>query len=340
MNDKNQPPLISNETSIIVRRGFPIIPQLLILGSFVFVLFAGYLGSLLTTPASMPTQPASTPDAIPLNSVPLAPLRINDVSIQAEAAFVLDVQTGQTLYEQNADAVLPLASITKLMTSLLAHELMADDTEVVVPLSAVEQEGSSGLKVGERFATHELGELALIASSNDAAHTLGARVGALLGDTDATAQFVAGMNIRAQELGLETLRFNNPTGLDISAREAGGYGSARDVSLLLAYILTTYPEIIAPTKEEATRVYNSDGEYHTAVNTNDVLSRIPNVLASKTGFTDLAGGNLTIAFDVSFNRPVIVTVLGSTRSERFTDTLTLVTATKAAIADYESPITP
>ncbi len=83
------------------------------------------------------------------------------------------------------------------------------------------------------------------------------------------------------------------------------------------------------------RIYNTDGEYHDAINTNDIVSRIPNLIGSKTGYTDLAGGNLTVAFDAGFDRPIIITVLGSSREERFTDVLKLVNAVQEAVTIEE-----
>jgi D-alanyl-D-alanine carboxypeptidase len=121
------------------------------------------------------------------------------------------------------------------------------------------------------------------------------------------------------------------TGLDISANQPGAAGNAKDVSFLMEYILINYPEILTPTQKASARVYNSTGQYHDVENTNDIVNRIPNVLGSKTGFTDLAGGNLTIAFDIGLNRPIIVTVLGSSREERFSDVLTIIAAVQKSI---------
>ncbi len=143
------------------------------------------------------------------------------------------------------------------------------------------------------------------------------------------------MNIRAAELGLPHLHFLNPTGLDISVTEAGAVGTAREISFLMEYIVSNYPEILAPTTIESARVYNADGAYHDAENTNPIISKIPNLLGSKTGYTDLAGGNLTIAFDAGYNRPIIVTVLGATYDGRFTDVQKLVDAVTAAFATHK-----
>jgi D-alanyl-D-alanine carboxypeptidase (penicillin-binding protein 5/6) len=259
------------------------------------------------------------------------------VELTAESAYVWDVTRERALYSQNADATLPLASITKLMTALLAYELVPDETPVAVSYAGILQQGQSGLATGERFTARDLADLALIASSNDAAYSLASAVGERLGDQDPTAQFVAAMNIRAEELGFETLEFTNPTGLDRSPREAGAYGSAREVSFLVEYILESYPDLLAATTEARDRIYNAAGEYHAAANTNALISEIPNLLGSKTGYTDLAGGNLTVAFDAGFNRPIVVTVLGSTRSDRFTDVATLVDAARTALSAETDP---
>ncbi len=181
------------------------------------------------------------------------------------------------------------------------------------------------------FEIEELSELALVSSSNDAAYALAASVGSLLGERDPASQFIAGMNIRAKELGLHSLDFKSTTGLDLSSTVPGATGTARDVSFLMEYIISNYPEIIAPTKKTSTRVYNNAGAYHLVNNTNEIVLDIPNILGSKTGYTDLAGGNLTIAFDAGLNRPIIITVLGSTREDRFSDVMTLVEAVQKSL---------
>ncbi|MEK7638847.1 MAG: hypothetical protein AAB388_01665 [Patescibacteria group bacterium] len=271
---------------------------------------------------------AAPPASAQVNTTftPSVPQKIEHVEILAQAAFVFDVSEQRVLFSKNADHALPLASITKLMTTLLAHELVAEDRQTTLSPAAILQEGDSGLSAGERVRIDALQKIALIASSNDAAYALAASVGSLLGEDDPENQFVTGMNIRAEELGLKTMAFKNPTGLDISVSEPGAVGSAREVSFLLEYMLTHYPELLESTRELETRVYNVDGDYHTITNTNEDVLGIPNLIASKTGFTDLAGGNLTVAFDIGLNRPIIITVLGSSRDGRFSDVKKLATA--------------
>ena len=321
-----------NDTPRIVKeRRVVIMFQIVILAFILVGLFSAYLNGR--------QQTAATSNAVNLDTAPLKenqkeiPQKISEVQVRGKAAFVWDVKNHRALYAKNADEALPLASITKLMTALLAHELIDNNQKAVISTRALQQDGSNGLVPGENINFQELNKLALVSSSNDAAYALAANTGALLGDKDAAAQFVKGMNIKANELKLKTLNFENTTGLDLSPSEPGAVGSAHDVSFLLQYILNTYPEIMTPTTKASGRAYSSDGTYHDLENTNEVVYAIPNLLGSKTGYTDLAGGNLTIAFDAGMNRPIIVTVLGSTREERFSDVLRLVKAVQHNIND-------
>jgi len=310
---------------------FPILAQLGVLGFIMLILY----GSWLFQPPKADSDPSYIRQNISIDEekYPLIPQKIEEVSLSAKAAYVWDIKGQRALYSKNSDSALPLASITKLMTALLAYELVSGEETFSVPISAIRQEGSSGLIAGEVIGLEALSELSLVSSSNDAAYAMGASVGSLLGEKDPMSQFIAGMNIRANELGLHTLNFSNTTGLDESLTKPGAVGSAKDISFLMEYIISHYPEIISPTKKEETLIYNTAGAYHLAENTNEVVTRIPNILGSKTGYTDLAGGNLTIVFDTGLDRPIVVTVLGSTRDNRFTDVLTLVRAVQVSISN-------
>jgi D-alanyl-D-alanine carboxypeptidase len=142
-----------------------------------------------------------------------------------------------------------------------------------------------------------------------------------------TSTFVHFMNYKAEQLGLTQTYFLNPTGLDENGTVSGGYGSAKDVAVLMSYILKHYPSLLVSTTQEKITVSSLDNRKIGAQNTNSVVSTIPGIIASKTGLTDLAGGNLAIAFDASFGEPFIVVVLGSTEEGRFTDVQKLVAAT-------------
>lgn len=319
----NLPPYIIENDKPSQKNKFPILLQLGILGIIMVGIFSTWIINNIFTSE----EPEITTKAVIVeNPEPTSvPQKINDnITVTAKTAYVWDVKNQRALYNKNADEPLPLASITKLMTTLLAHELFSENELVTISLSAILQEGNSNLIEGEQLNAEQTRELALISSSNDAAYALAASVGSLLGGQDPTSQFIEGMNIRAKELGLNSLKFKSATGLDLSETEPGAVGTARDVSFLMEYIITNYPDIIYPTQQSETRVYNTNGAYHEVSNTNQIVRDIPNLIASKTGYTDLAGGNLTIAFDAGMNRPIIITVLGSTYEGRFDDVLKLV----------------
>ncbi len=310
---------------------FPIFPQLAVLGLILITLFGGWLFDEDPTEAKTEIREALPPANE--KTYPILPQKIKEVALKATAAYVWDVSNQRVLYSKNSDQELPLASITKLMTTLLVHELISETEHVVITKSAIQQEGSIGLLIGEDLNIEELRKLALISSSNDAAYALAVSAGSLLGQGDSAGQFIQGMNIKADELGLNTLEFWNTTGLDLSTTRPGSVGSARDVSLLMEHIITNYPEIIESTQAVGTRVYNSAGLYHDITNTNEIIMKIPNLIGSKTGYTDLAGGNLTIAFDIGFNHPIVITVLGSTYQDRFDDVYTLLTEVQKSISN-------
>ncbi len=311
---------------------FFIVPHLAVIAIILFALF-----STIAVPKILALfEPAiDSPEVIVVKDVASVTTSVSPftgIATQAKAVYVFDISNQTVLYEKNSDEVLPLASITKLMTALLSYELVDDDTEVTVSTQASRQESGGGFRSGEIFKAKELADFALTTSFNSAAYTLADAVGRKLGTKDPVDQFVLGMNLEAEELGMTSLEFKNPTGLDISTVEAGAYGSAKDVSRLVEHIWLKYPEILLPTLQTHTRLYNKSGNYHESDNTNDIITNIPNLLGSKTGYTDLAGGNLTVIFDAGYNRPIVISVMGSSRNGRFEDMEKLIKASLTAVS--------
>lgn len=252
-----------------------------------------------------------------------AAVTIPEPDIEATSAFVWDIRHQRTLYAKNASAQLPLASLTKIMTSLVALQALGNNGKVAMTLEAIGQDGPSDFADGETFNAKALSDFSLVSSSNDGAYALAAAAGAALTkDSNSTSSFVSAMNARAEELGLSQTYFVNPTGLDENNLESGSYGSARDMAFLMEYLTAHHPEVLESTRNKYTAVRGTT--LHTATNTNDSVGDIPGLLGSKTGFTDLAGGNLVIAFDAGLDRPIIISVLGSSRDGRFKDVAALV----------------
>jgi len=255
-----------------------------------------------------------------------------DLYIEGTAAFVWDIEKKEVLFAKNEEKQLPLASITKLMTVVAASEYISFDDTLIVMDQNLYEEGDSGLLAFEEWRVKDLIDFTLMVSSNDGADVLANAAGAAKIVRSGSQEevpgdiFVGEMNALAKEIGLKQTYFLNETGLDPTKATSGGYGSARDTAILMEYIIGSSPDLLSSTVYPMREISSLSNFIHTATNTNQNVGQIPGLIASKTGFTDLAGGNLVIAFDAGINRPIIVSVLGSSLDGRFIDVETLVSA--------------
>ncbi len=300
----------------------------------IFIAAVIWFGRFSRAPSPLPPQILAAPPS-PFTRVPLA----------SRAAYVLDAKTGRELWSSNGDAQLPLASLTKIMMAVTALSLVPESFVVTINPTFLEAEGDSGLYGNEQWRLKDLLDLTLLESSNDGANAIAATAGQVavasgqvagvadslegksFGYDRAREQFVTAMNEQAHRLGLAQTYFVNPTGLDENADFSGGYGSARDVAVLFSHALHAHPTLFEATRYEVREFTSLSSLKHKVKNTNTTTSKIPSLLASKTGFTDLAGGNLVIAFDAGVNHPIVIVVLGSTEKGRFADAEKLVWAT-------------
>jgi len=197
----------------------------------------------------------------------------------AAKSGIIVTSDGRALWARDATEQRSMASITKMMVALLVLERGDLDERVTVSKSAAGVPYALGLKAGEQRSTRELLELALVASSNDAAYALAEHYGGTVRD------FADLMNERADELGLDDTRFANPHGLDAK----GHHSSAADLAVLAQTVMREreYRRIVAMKsvvlpayKKRAARTYKS---------TNHLLGKYKGMLGGKTGFTDNAG---------------------------------------------------
>jgi D-alanyl-D-alanine carboxypeptidase (penicillin-binding protein 5/6) len=235
----------------------------------------------------------------------------------AHAAVVLDADSGAVMHEQDAHERRQIASLTKMMTAMIAVERIKNlDEAVTIDEEAVYAEGTrvgcprSGycigqrLKVGEQVSVRDLLKAALMNSANDAAIALGKHMG---GSQEGFAEM---MNQRAKELGLQDTHFCTPSGLDIDGRESECYSSAYDIAKITANALK-YDVLWKIMQLPNTTIYSVDGKYaHDIFNTDALLGQYPNLLGTKTGFTPLAGYSLlAVASDPSGKHRVVAVVL-------------------------------
>lgn len=257
------------------------------------------------------------------------------VAIEGDAAIVVDLVSGEVLYEKNADAQLALASITKIPLAIVVAESMSIDSKITIPYDTAPQGSKQRLAAGETWKLQDVIDFTLIASSNPGAEILAGASDEAVRNKYPVAP-VGGaalwrMNNLASELGLTNTYFLNVSGLDESLTQSGAYGSARDVAKIFAYAAHTYPHVFSGTTNDGVLLAAENGSTTSAVNTNEALDQIPGLMMGKTGFTDIAGGNLAVVFDVGLAHPVVAVVLGSSREGRFADIEALVKAARARV---------
>lgn len=237
--------------------------------------------------------------------------------VEATAAYALDIETGEALFEKNSGSPLALASLTKVMTVLTALDTLALDDRVSITRDALLPEGASGLVEGEVWFAGDLAEFTLIESSNDGSRALMLAAAEKMGFGE--SGFTEAMNRRARAMSLTTAFFLNETGLDVSSTTAGAYASARDVAHLFAYVAMHESERVERSVMPEMTFTSLSGRTHVAENTSLLASTLASASVSKTGFTDLAGGNLALVFEPMPGRPVAIAVLGSSRDGRVSD---------------------
>ncbi len=241
--------------------------------------------------------------------------------IQAKSFYVYDVLEKKVIFSKNEHLKLPLASITKLMSGLVILDIMPDTTIITIGKEDIDIEGDSGLKIGEKWKLKDLLEYSLMTSSNDGMHAMASSLNYYL--TLNSKDTIETMNERARLLNLNDTFFINETGLDVDNNMSGAYSSAYDVSLLLENVIKNNPALISGTNNQKKDFVSESKIKHTAENTNVSVNEISGLLASKTGMTNLAGGNLAVVFDAGFMHPIVVVVLGSTIDGRFADVVKL-----------------
>ena len=228
--------------------------------------------------------------------------RVSDeLKLRSSVAFVMDPSTREVLISKNEGVVLPIASLTKLMTALVINDQGLDMDEII-PITQDDVDrlkgSSSRLRVGSRLTRGQLLHLALMSSENRAAHALGRTYPGGL------SAFVENMNAKAALLGMTSTQYVEPTGLSSDNRS-----NARDLARLVS-VASTRPLLRElSTDEDATvRAGRSALAYH---NTNALVrSSHWDIELQKTGYISEAGRCLVLKAQIA-DRPVIMVFLDS-----------------------------
>jgi D-alanyl-D-alanine carboxypeptidase (penicillin-binding protein 5/6) len=198
--------------------------------------------------------------------------------ISAPSAIVIDARTGESLWAREPTARRQIASATKLMTALLTLEDAEPGDVFTAPAySAGAAESKIGLREGERMTVRDLLEALLLESANDAAFALAENIGG------SQSEFVAEMNVKADDLGLRNTSYANPIGLD----DQFNYSSAGDLAKLGALLLRE--PLFARIVDMPMARLATGSRPRTVANRNDLIARYPFVDGIKTGHTSQAG---------------------------------------------------
>jgi len=232
------------------------------------------------------------------------------LDLKSSVALVVDQDTDQVLFSKNPQAVLPIASITKLMTAVVITEAhLPMDEMLTITQDDVDTEKFSGsrLRVGTTLSRGDMLHLALMSSENRAAHALGRTYPGGL------AVFVAAMNHKAQALGMTGTHYVEPTGLS-----SNNQSSAADLTLLVkaAY---EYPNIreLSTSREAQVEV----GRRHMQFHTTNGLVRNPkwDIGLQKTGYITEAGRCLVMSAQMAGRRLIMVLLDGAGKYSRIAD---------------------
>ena len=226
-------------------------------------------------------------------------------AIKARAAIVLDLDSGNTLFQLDPHGRHAPASLTKVVTALVALDHLRLEQLVIVPASINQLPWDStrmGLRVRELVSVRELLEGLFLNSGNDAAITLAEAA-------MPRPAFVAMMNAKASALGMGDTHFVNPIGLD----DPGHYSSAADLAKATLELGTRYPGVAAMAAAPSlTLPATASHHAYSLYNLNQLIRTYPGATGLKTGWTGHAGGCL-IATATRGGRHLLVVVLGSPR---------------------------
>jgi D-alanyl-D-alanine carboxypeptidase len=226
------------------------------------------------------------------------PNKVNAININASSAILMDIDSHRILYSKDIHNIRSVASISKVMTAILAIESGKLDEEVVIGEEINKAYGSGiYIKTGEKLKLRDLIYGLMLRSGNDAALAIANFV------SKDTESFVKLMNEKANEIGMNDTTFNNPSGLD---EEKGNYSSAYDMALLMSYAYKNDDF----KKITGTKKYTLKTNMNTYVwnNKNKLLSSYKYTTGGKTGYTKIAKRTLVTTASKNGLNLVVVTL--------------------------------
>jgi len=247
-------------------------------------------------------------------SAPVRDTTVPDPTLDANSVLLYHIESGTELYAKNPDVRVPIASLTKIMSALVATDLFSPNEIVTVASESVRVDGAKQtLTAGERLRVSDLISMMLVESSNDAAYALAAHA------QDQGIDFVERMNTKAWVLGMQGCAFRDPAGLDDAA-----YCTARDLVRLVRAALRNAPQLWPVMASPAVTIQSVDGSAAKEIKSTDqLLGMVPGIIGGKTGNTDGALGCLLLVVQSPDKRDTLISIVLGSR-QRFTDSAALI----------------
>lgn len=224
--------------------------------------------------------------------------------LTSQAALIFNNKTGEILYQKNADRVMPIASISKLMSAMVVLDARLDMNEpITITADEIDRLKGTGsrLAVGTTLTRGELLHLSLMSSENRATHALGRTY------PGGMSAFVAAMNAKAQSLGMYSSRFYEPTGLNFQ-----NVSTANDLNRMVA-AASKYPLINKNSTSNYGSVWTANGRQNYKNSNALVREGSWNIELQKTGYIREAGRSMVVKANVQ-NQPITIVLLNSPTS--------------------------
>ena len=224
--------------------------------------------------------------------------------LTSQAALIFNNKTGEILYQKNADRVMPIASISKLMSAMVVLDARLDMNErITITADEIDRLKGTGsrLAVGTTLTRGELLHLSLMSSENRATHALGRTY------PGGMSAFVAAMNAKAQSLGMHNSRFYEPTGLNFQ-----NVSTANDLNRMVA-AASKYPLINKNSTSNYGSVWTANGRQNYKNSNALVREGSWNIELQKTGYIREAGRSMVVKANVQ-NQPITIVLLNSPTS--------------------------
>lgn len=264
----------------------------------------------VTAKTDAPVEPIYTAQAANSNYIEAQPAKTKTVAapagltVNGSAALVAELN-GKIIFKKNPTERWPMASLSKLMTAVIASEKLSPDQKITLTEADIATAGDSGdFKVGETYAATDLIKASLLVSSNDAAMALTNAYG--------YRDFIDLMQAKAAGIGMDQTVYFEPTGLS-----ALNKSTLVDLNRLMSFIFENHPELLKITTQRIIPITELQSNVARNLTSNNNFAGRPDFLGGKTGYTDESNGNLISLFN-SGGRRILIMIFGT--NDRFGET--------------------